>query len=208
MKNIIMLFTMISVCFSTNLKSAKPGEHYKIIDDNIALLNQPKSSTNKDQFKKNVIVLLSSGAIVEILKTKGLLDVYHKVKVIKHGNVILSGWILANTVKSANKISKSVAYKKSMHDMETDRIGWAAKPPDGYFYGTKINILSEPNLTNNIERFNNIEATISPGTKLRIIREKKFEYKITEWYVVEVEINQTIVKGWIHKELVTEIKPN
>ena len=93
--------------YNTDFKYAMPGEYWVIEDDDIAVLREPKESQNKAQFVRNVVTIIGTGTVVEILETEGMFSPAKRVYVYRHGNeVYAKGWILAETVKGAKKISE------------------------------------------------------------------------------------------------------
>jgi len=99
------------MAFSLELNKAKVGEYYEISGKALALLNNPKVSTNIDENKNNMIVdMVGNKYIVEIVLTKGIIKRFYKVNLIRDGKIKLNGWIWAKAINSYKKISKEEAY--------------------------------------------------------------------------------------------------
>lgn len=80
-----------------DFKHAQQGETWIILDDNIALLKEPKISSDKTRSEKNLAMRLEKGVTIQVLKTRGNLNQWKYCKVKDQ----FYGWILAETVKNA-----------------------------------------------------------------------------------------------------------
>lgn len=111
MNKILFTIILISFGFSSELKIAKVGEYYEVSGKALALLREPKVSVNANENKKNIIVDLSDEKKnIQIIDTKGFIDRYYKVNLIRDGKIKLTGWIWSKGVSSYKKISKSEAF--------------------------------------------------------------------------------------------------
>ena len=109
-KPIITITLFYSFLFA-NFNRAKIGEYYEISGKALALLKNPKVSTLSSENKNNIIVDMSSEpVVVEILKTKGIIDRYYKVNQINYGKVKLNGWIWSKAVTKSKRINKEKAF--------------------------------------------------------------------------------------------------
>jgi hypothetical protein len=80
-------------------KYAEIGEIWIIQDEHIAVLKQPKTTSDRNEFTRNLVTILGYGEKVTVLKTKLIYWKYCKVK------DRYNGWILGDTVKKARKIN-------------------------------------------------------------------------------------------------------
>lgn len=111
MKKLLFSILLITIGISGELKNAKIGEYYEISGNALALLREPKVSTDSNVNKKNIIVdLTDEKKNIQIIDTKGFIDRYYKVNLIRDGKIKLTGWIWSKGVSSFNKISKSEAF--------------------------------------------------------------------------------------------------
>lgn len=96
--------------FLTGFIYACEGDYWIIKDDNIAVSRNPKVSANEAQFTRNLVTVLGNGTKVEILKSKDTLSPWKYVYAYNTYNgqnkIYAKGWILAETVKRARRISK------------------------------------------------------------------------------------------------------
>lgn len=81
-----------------DFKYASSGESWIIHDDNIGVMKEPKTTSDRTEFLNNLVTVLESGEKVEVIRTKPIYWKYCKVKGIYYG------WILGDTIKSASKI--------------------------------------------------------------------------------------------------------
>ena len=111
MKNILLSILFISIGVSSQLKNAKVGEYYEVSGNALALLREPKVSVNANVNKENIIVdLTDEKKNIQIIDTKGFIDRYYKVNLIRDGKIKLTGWIWSKAVTNSKKISKKDAY--------------------------------------------------------------------------------------------------
>ena len=111
MYKILFSILLVSTAISSELTNAKVGEYYEVSGNALALLREPKVSTNVNVIKKNIIVdLTDEKKNIQILKTKGIMDRYYEVNLIRDGKIKLNGWIWAKAINSYKKISKEEAY--------------------------------------------------------------------------------------------------
>jgi len=110
-KKILFAIVLISFGFSSELKIAKVDEYYKVSGKALALLIEPKVSVSANENKKNIIVNLNDEEYnIQIIDTKGVIDRYYEVNLIRDGKIKLTGWIWSKGVSSYKKISKSEAF--------------------------------------------------------------------------------------------------
>jgi len=111
MKNILLSILLISIGVSSQLKNAKVGEYYEVSGNALALLREPKVSVDANVNKENIIVdLTDEKKNIQIIDTKGFIDRYYKVNLIRDGKIKLKGWIWSKAVTNSKKISKKDAY--------------------------------------------------------------------------------------------------
>lgn len=93
----------------SNFLYALEGDYWKIEDNNIAVAIQPKIYANISQFRRNLVTIIGSGTVVEILESSGFLSPWKRVYIYNSNNQITGeGWILAETVKGATRIKKGL----------------------------------------------------------------------------------------------------
>jgi len=110
-KRILFSFLLISIGISSELKNAKIGEYYEVSGNALALLRNPKVSVDANVNKKNIIVdLTNEKKNIQIIDTKGIIDRYYKVNLIRDGKIKLTGWIWSKGVTSYKQIAKSEAF--------------------------------------------------------------------------------------------------
>ncbi len=101
----------ISIGISSQLKNAKEGDYYEVRGSALALLREPKASSNANVNKENIIVDLNNEKKnIQIIKTKGFLDKFYYVNLIRDGKIKAKGWIWSKAIRSYKKISKSEAF--------------------------------------------------------------------------------------------------
>jgi len=110
-KKILFSILLISIGISSELKNAKVGEYYEVSGNALVLLRDPKVSVDANVNKKNIIVeLTDEKKNIQIIDTKGFIDRYYKVNLIRDGKIKLSGWIWSKGVSSYKQITKSEAF--------------------------------------------------------------------------------------------------
>ena len=60
MYKILFSILLVSIAISSELRNAKVGEYYEVSGNALALLREPKVSTNVNVNKKNIIVDLNA----------------------------------------------------------------------------------------------------------------------------------------------------
>ena len=106
MYKILFSILLVSTAISSELRNAKVGEYYEVSGNALALLREPKVSSDVNVIKKNIIVdLTDEKKNIQILKTKGFIDRYYEVNLIRDGKIKLTGWIWSKGVSSYKKIS-------------------------------------------------------------------------------------------------------
>ena len=112
MKKILLSIMLISIGVSSQLKNAKVGEYYEVSGNALALLREPKVSVDANVNKENIIVDLTDDEKnnIQIIDTKGFIDRFYKVNLIRDGKIKLTGWIWSKAVTNSKKISKKDAY--------------------------------------------------------------------------------------------------
>ena len=90
-----------STSINRNFMYAVAGETWEILDDHITVMQKPETTSDMHEYRNNLLTILDKGEKVEVIKTKGFASqwMYCKVKGMYYG------WILAETVKKARKIS-------------------------------------------------------------------------------------------------------
>ena len=92
-----------------NFRIAIEGEYWRIDDDNVAVTRTPDVYANTAAFMRDLITVLSPGTEVEILESKGWLDVWKRVYVINNiGVPIAEGWILADSIERAVRTKRGM----------------------------------------------------------------------------------------------------
>lgn len=115
MKNIFSIILVFQILSSSNLfalgrADLVVGKYYKIQGD-VALLHKPEIFINEWEFKNNLIVVLNSGSIVQIIEKKGgIFSRFFKVNFIRDGKVKLKGWLASETIKNATEVSRETAF--------------------------------------------------------------------------------------------------
>ena len=95
--------------YDSSFLYAFEGDYWEIKDNNIAVSIQPKIYANESQFNRNLVSVIGYGTKVEILESKGYLSPWKRVYYYNSSNQIAGeGWILAETVKGAERIKKGL----------------------------------------------------------------------------------------------------
>lgn len=86
---------------------ARPGEFWVIKSESVALMHKPEAPLTRDEFVQNSITVLDAMSKVEIVESKGWLSPWKRAYLVRDRDNarLLHGWILAETVKRASKLS-------------------------------------------------------------------------------------------------------
>lgn len=100
--------THSSIFYEVSTTEALPivGYIYKLKRSNVALMFKPELPVNKEDFKRNLIVLFEYGDIIEVIDSKGILSPWYKVNLLRKydGAILLRGWVLGEIIM--NKITR------------------------------------------------------------------------------------------------------
>jgi len=84
-----------------NFMYAVAGETWEILDDDVGVMQKPETTSDRTEFTNNLLTILGKREKVEVIRTKGFASQWKYCKV----KGMYYGWILAETVKKARKIS-------------------------------------------------------------------------------------------------------
>jgi len=82
------------------------GDYWIIWDRAIAVLEVPELPGNEAQLRRNLVTILEPGQKVEVLQRQGFLSPWLRVFVYDKGRIIAEGWILAETVREAERVQQ------------------------------------------------------------------------------------------------------
>ena len=199
MKNILLSILLISIGVSSQLKNAKVGEYYEVSGNALALLREPKVSVDANVNKENIIVdLTDEKKNIQIIDTKGFIDRYYKVNLIRDGKIKITGWIWSKGVSSYKQISKSEAfYVKPIpkYKPTVDEIKSATKSKDTIIgkwidndkYTGGIYIITETKNGISIKiTYKDGSVSEKVGTISKISNGKRINYKnnFSEYYII------------------------
>jgi len=92
-----------------NLLHAHEGDVWTLDEKNIPLLFRPEFNETKEEFKKNLVVLLDANTTIKVIDRKdSFLDPYIKVNVIlPDGRIQFTGWIPAQSHYAATRTRRA-----------------------------------------------------------------------------------------------------